>query len=168
VPTETLTLTPAPTITPTPTVLTATPTLTPNATQTLALQRTATFAACTFDYGVIDQTPPDGDDGPFVTVNTPYERVITLINTGTCDWERNVSLTFVEGESFNAGPRIFIREPVAVGEEVQLVFQGDTPSRGQVEGGEVVPVEGTWQLRTPGQIPIGDPLIVSVLVYDPG
>ena len=95
-------------------------------------------------------------------------RTIILLNTGTCDWERNTSLTFIEGEDFNAGPRIFIREPVEVGEEITLEFSGMTPNQGRVENGEVVPLEGSWQLRTPGQINIGTPLTISVLVFDPG
>lgn len=146
----------------------STPTPTPNVTATEAVFRTATFAACTFDYGIISQEPEDGEDGGFIPTNSDYSRTITLLNAGTCDWERNTSLTFVEGESFNAGPRIFIREPVPVGAEVELVFEGTTPDRGQVENGQVVPVVGTWQLRTPGQIPIGEPFDISILVFDPG
>ena len=100
--------------------------------------------------------------------NTDYARTITLLNAGNCDWERNTSLTFVEGEDFDAGPRIFIREAVPIGEEVTITFDGTTPARGRVEGGEVVPLEGTWQLRTPGQLDIGVPFVISVLVFDPG
>ncbi len=176
-PTPTLTLTAtattAPTDTPLPVVTdtpdaNVTPTLTPDMTGTFSVQRTATITACTFDYGIISQDPEDGEDGGFVETNTDYTRVITLLNTGTCDWERNTSLTFVEGEDFDAGPRIFIREPVEIGAEVALIFEGTTPNRGAVESGDVVPLEGMWQLRTPGQIAFGDPITISILVFDPG
>ncbi|TVR23405.1 MAG: serine/threonine protein kinase [Anaerolineaceae bacterium] len=161
-PTPTETGTATPTITPTPTD-TPTPTLTPNATQTRIAERTATFAACTFDYAIIDQTPRDGIEGGFYTVNSAYTRRITLLNTGTCDWERNTSMSFVEGEDFNAGPRVFIREEVGVGEEVEVLFEGTLPSSGSVQ-----PFAGRWQLRTPGQIPIGESFVISVQVFDPG
>lgn len=144
------------------------PTPTPNLTQTAAIERTETYQACRFDYAIISQDPEDGVEGGFVTINTAYQRTITLFNSGNCAWERNTSLTFVEGEDFNAGPRIFIREAVDVGAEVDLIFEGTTPNRGQVENGTVVPISGTWQLRTPGQIDVGEPLTISVLVYDPG
>ncbi|MEQ8674399.1 MAG: protein kinase [Aggregatilineales bacterium] len=166
-PTRTQTPTRTPSSTRTPTAI-GSPTPTPNLTLTAAIDRTATFEACQFDYAIISQEPEDGEAGGFVTTNTTYERTITLLNSGNCAWERNTSLTFVEGEDFNAGPRIFIREVVEVGAEVELVFTGVTPNRGQVENGNVVPISGTWQLRTPGQIDIGEPIMISVLVFDPG
>jgi serine/threonine protein kinase len=162
-PTPTPTYTETATFTPIHTATTETPTVTPNATQTQSAIRTATATACQFDYAIIDQQPQDGVDGGFFTVNSRYVRRITLINTGTCAWERNTSMTFVEGEDFNAGPRVFIRSEVEVGEEIELVFEGTLPSVGSLE-----PISGIWQLRTPGQIPIGKPLTISVRVYDPG
>lgn len=174
--TPSLSPTPADTLTPTTTATesntdTPTPTLTatniPAAvlTATEVSIRTATTEACTFDYGIIEQEPDNGEDGGFFPINTEYVRQITLINTGTCIWERNTSLTFIpgSGESFSAGPRIFIREQVPVGEEVTVMFEGTLPGRGSLE-----PVSGEWRLRTPGQIAIGEPFTISVLVYDPG
>lgn len=146
---------------------TATPT--PNLTETqMALfdQATATTIACEFDYAIIEQDPVNGDEGGFFPVTTEYERTIVFLNTGTCPWEVNTSLAFVEGEDFDAGPRVFFEDRQAVvdvGEEVTMIFSGTLPSAGSVS-----PYEGEWQLRTPGQIAIGDPLIISVRVYDPG
>jgi serine/threonine protein kinase len=159
----TLTQTLMPTETPSYTPTAETPTVTPNATQTLSAARTATVEACQFDYAIIDQQPQEGAEGGFFTVNSRYIRRITLINTGTCAWERNTSMTFVEGEDFNAGPRVFIRSEVEVGEEIELLFEATLPSVGSLQ-----PIAGTWQLRTPGQIPIGKPLTISVQVFDPG
>jgi hypothetical protein len=159
-PTATYTASPTrtPTVTPTPTI-TLTPT--PNQTQTLAVltqaavAATQTTAACNFDYQIIEQVP---EDGGFFLVDTDYERVITLFNSGTCAWEPNTYLRWIEGEDFNAGTSIFIPEEVGVGETYKLSFIGKTPSRGGLKS-------GTWELRTPGGIPIGDPIIITIQVY---
>jgi hypothetical protein len=120
--------------------------------------QTATMEKCQFDYSIIEQQPADGDYFP---THSDYTRQITLLNTGTCSWERNTSLTYVSGESFNAEPRIFIREIVDVGEEYILEFNGQTPTNGGL-------LTGTWELRTPGQIPIGHPLDISIFAFDQG
>lgn len=142
---------------------TYTPSSTPDATVTLQAAQTATTQACIFDYAVIEHDPPDGRAGGFFRVNTSYTRQITLLNTGNCAWAPNTSLTFIEGTSFSAGPRIFIREQVEPAAEVTLTFAGTLPSRGSVN-----PITGTWELRTPGQIVIGEPLTISIMVFDPG
>ncbi len=176
--TPTITRTPSPTVTRTPSLTpsstwTPTITLTPSVTFTatadvtltliqatvVAQIQTATVAACDYDYGVVEQAP--GEDLQ-VRAGTPYRRVITLRNTGTCHWERNTALVHVEGESFDAGPVILIRERVDVDEEYELVFEGSTPSAG---GGFL---RGVWELRTPGQIRIGDPLPINVRVFGGG
>jgi hypothetical protein len=108
---------------------------------------------------VVEQDPAEDLQ---VRAGTPYRRVITLRNTGTCYWERNTALVHVEGESFDAGPVILIRERVDVDEEYQLVFEGSTPSAG---GGLLT---GIWELRTPGQIRIGEPLPINVRVFGGG
>jgi serine/threonine-protein kinase len=151
---------PTPSNTPTPSM---TPTPSPNPTLTAAVAQTATITACRFDYTIMEQVPPDGEDGGFFRVNQPYQRQITLLNTGTCEWGANTSLTFASGEDFNAGPRIFIRESLQIGQEAVLVFDGMTPARGNID-----PLVGAWQLRTRGQIPIGEPFNISVSVFDPG
>lgn len=160
--TNTPTRTPTFTVTPAP-VVTDIPSPTVNATETLAFIRTATIAACNFDYAIIENIPRDGQEGGFFRVNTRYERRMTFLNTGTCAWEPNTSLTFLEGEDFDAGPRIFIREVVEAGAEVTLLFAGTLPSKGSLS-----PLVGRWELRTPGQIVIGAPLVISIMVYDPG
>ncbi len=159
-PTQTSTDRPAPTAT---IDMTVSPSPTVNLTETQSYILTATTSACQFDYAIIEQTPPDGEAGGFLRVNTPYTREITFLNTGTCTWERNTSLTFIEGEDFSAGPRIFIREPVEIGAEVTILFDGVLPPQGSVQ-----PISGRWQLRTPGQLPIGEPFSISVMVFDPG
>lgn len=179
-PTASPTRTPTPTSTPTPTntrrptrtftpTITLTPSLTPtptiDVTRTLQLatqmmeMQTATTAACNFNYGILEQTPPDGDYWP---AGRAYERRITLINTGTCPWERNTSLTFIRGENFNVGSYIFIRSRVNVGETITIVFSGRTPTA------QLGLLSGVWELRTPGQIRIGEPLQISIWVFQQG
>ncbi|MEO8608840.1 MAG: protein kinase, partial [Chloroflexota bacterium] len=165
-PSPTLTSTPSntPTVTPTPS-LTFTPTITAtstaNATATFAVltqaavNATGTTQACSFAYEIKSQEPPDGAQIP---VNTAYERVITLFNSGTCAWEPNTNLRFVEGEDFNAGPTIFIDKRVEVGDTYELHFVGKTPSRNGNKSGK-------WQLRTPGGLPIGEPITITLQVY---
>jgi serine/threonine-protein kinase len=159
------TRTPIATATPsaTPTITNTPPPPTPDITQTLLFAtqvfefQTATVAACDFDYAIVEQVPPDGD---FFPANREYQREITLLNTGTCAWERNTSLVWVSGEDFNA-ERIFIRERVNPGADVVLTFIGSTPTTGGMRS-------GTWELRTPGQILIGKPLQISVSVFERG
>lgn len=174
--TPTQTPTPTPTFTPTPSPSpTATLTPTPDITQTLvqatlaAENLTATINACDYDYAIVPPDPDDiqadyypayaGGDPVFIIINTNFTFEITFLNTGDCPWERNTSLTFLDGESFNAGPRIFIREIVDVGESITIEFAGTTPQRGGLRG-------GTWELRTPAQITIGRPLGISIFTYE--
>lgn len=138
----------------------------------VAANMTATVRACTYDYAIIQ---PDEDSEQFkyysaympgsepvyIKTETEFSIEITLLNTGDCPWERNTSLTWLEGESFNAGPRLFIRDRVEIGQEVTIVFSGTTPQRGR--GG---PRTGMWELRTPGQLPIGEPLTISIFAFD--
>ncbi|MFC1960224.1 protein kinase [Chloroflexota bacterium] len=174
-PTLTPSLTPSATLTPTNTL-----TPTPDITQTLvqatlaAVNMTATINACDYEYTII---PPEagteqaayypayaldaGGQQVFIPTDTDFAIALTLLNTGTCPWDRNTHLRFIEGESYNAGPNIFIRDLVEVGEEVTILFEGTTPPRGR--GGLR---SGIWDLRTPGQIPVGDPLPIAIFAFD--
>ncbi len=147
---------------------TFTPTLmpTPNLTATLgaatqsSLDQTATTMACRWSYAIFAQDPEDGTD---VAVNRPYRREITLQNTGTCGWEIGTALVFRpgSGEDFGAGPRVFLQETTPPGQMGRFVLEGRTPAR----GGGGTPLQGIWELRTPGQIQIGEPLTISVNVF---
>lgn len=153
------TRTSTPTISPTPTVqplLEVTQTLV-QATRVVEI-RQATLAACTFDYAIVDQTPADGEYFP---TGSSYTREIVLRNTGNCAWERNSSLNYVSGESFSAGPRIFIRERVEPGAEYVLRFEGQTPTQGGSR-------TGMWELRTPEFMQIGEPFEISIYAYSQG
>lgn len=157
-PTSTPSVTPTPTLTPTPTI-----TLTPSPDVTLTLAeatrfmevQTATVAACDFRYEVIEQNP---ENDAYYTADTPYEREIRLLNTGTCAWERNTYFVFVRGEDFESRP-IFIRQRVNPSEELVMCFQGKTPRTFGL-------YEGTWELRTPGNILVGQPFGITINVFE--
>lgn len=156
------TLTPSVTLRPT---ITLTPSVTPTPTLDITLTliqatlladfQTATINACDFNYVIVSQEPADED---FVAANSAYQREIVLRNTGSCAWERNTALIFVSGENFDAGARIIIRDRVNVGGEVTLVFAGRTPAASEL-------LTGTWELRTPGNIRIGQPINISINVF---
>lgn len=114
-----------------------------------------TAEACNYGYLVVEESPPDGD---FYTASTPYERQIVLLNSGRCAWDRNTSFRNVDGEDFDAPP-IFIRERVEPGDELVLCLRGETPATGRV-------YTGTWELRTAGQVLIGEPFELSVSVFE--
>lgn len=160
-PTFTPTNTPTETLTPTPSA-TFTPSITPNMTLTVAVEQTATYAACTFDYSIIEQEPKDGREGGFFRTNSDYTRTLTLLNTGTCAWDVNTSLRFItgSGESFGFTP-VLLREAVEVGATVDIEMVLRLPAVGSQE-----PISGQWQLRTRGQLPIGEPITISILVAD--
>ena len=181
-PTATLTptLTETPSLTPTAT-LTATPTLspTPNATQTLvqatllAADLTATVSACNFDYALIPPEPASdqteyypaysgSEERVYITTDTRFAFDMTFLNIGTCALERNTSLTFVEGEAFNAGPRIFLRERIEPGQEFTIHFEGRTPRRGA--GG--LPVRQSGSCAPPARSSLGEPITISIFSFD--
>jgi serine/threonine-protein kinase len=160
-PTFTPTNTPTQTLTPTPSA-TFTPSITPNMTLTVAVEQTATYAACIFDYTIVEQEPKDGTEGGFFRTNSNYTRRLTLLNTGTCAWEVNTSLRFItgSGESFGFTP-VLLREAVGVGATVDIEMVLRLPAVGSQQ-----PISGQWQLRTRGQLPIGEPITISILVAD--
>jgi len=114
---------------------------------------------CDYDYAIVEQQPRDGD---FFMAGRDYTRAITLLNIGTCPWERNTALVFITGEDFGAPSFIFIRNRVNVGEEVTILFEGRTPTN------RLGLLNGVWELRTPGQLLIGESLTISVQVFGGG
>lgn len=168
-PTLTPTFTPSFTPSRTPTA-TATPTATIDIAQTVAAmtlaatEQQATLDACQFDYAVriVSNYNKTNDGIDFVKANTEYRLEITFVNMGTCAWGPNTALVFIEGDNLDAGRVIFFREneqTVEPGGEAVLDFVGRTPARFGLK-------TGTWELRTPGQIAIGQPLVIQVQVFE--
>lgn len=159
-----------PTLTPS---LTFTPSITPTATTNFAetqtavanigVIQTATAIACDWEYAEVSRRLLVDDvqinDG-FVPAGSPFVLELVLRNTGNCPWEVNSTLRYREGEFFDsAQPFIRIANLVRQGTTYTIRFEGIAPN----ENGEQT---GLWELRTSGNLPIGqDPISISVRVF---
>jgi hypothetical protein len=151
--------TPTPSITPTPTV-----DFTATQDQIAALRaiQTATTQACTFDYEEVSRALYIGDrqvyDG-FVPAGQDFTLDITLRNTGTCAWEINAYLRFLQGEFFDSQQIFRFDRRITVGDTYVIRFVGRAPN----SNGEVT---GSWDVLTAGDLRIGrDPLSIMVNVF---
>ncbi len=97
-------------------VATATPTNTPDL--------TATFEACTYDYALANQDPPDNRQ---LTVRTNISKTVTLRNTGTCAFPEGAVLseTTVAANALPFTVTVPAIAPAATG-EVRLHWPGLT------------------------------------------
>jgi len=189
-PTSTFTATPSmtPTLTPLPTI---TPSPTPNFTATLAAATnaalyltvtaqagtlaainqtqfalvtptpnyTATALLCRSQYSVVRQTTPDRDP---IRANTDFERVVTLRNTGDCDWLPGMYLKYRSGEAFDAPLKIVMEntDPIPPGGEARFTFRGHTPRKGNT-------YSGLWEVRLSPDNKLLDPaLTISFFAYE--
>lgn len=166
------TLTPTATLTPSPTF-----TPSPNAAQTamaatqISIDKTATARACVWDYAIKDmqteQTYQKNAEGfDIVPANSTYKLIITFVNTGTCSWGANTSLVYVDGADLDAERFNFFRDreslgEIAVGSEAVLEFVAKAPAKGDS-------YSGRWQLKTPGQLSIGEPITISIQSFEGG
>jgi serine/threonine protein kinase len=163
-PTNTPTITLTPSITPTPS---NTPQPTIDVTGTIA-QATlvrevalATARACDWEYEIVEQ--PRAQDY-FVQASTAFSFELVLRNTGSCTWDYNTALLYVSGEDFDAETRLLIRDRVTVGSTITITFSGRTPQRPDRQQ----PQTGVWELRTPDDLLIGDPIDIAVNVFGGG
>ncbi|MEZ4666664.1 MAG: protein kinase [Anaerolineae bacterium] len=172
--TPTSTMTPSPTWSPTPSITaTSTKSPTPDPRQTsvaltqAASSQQATEASCNWDYAseiAADYPTYDANCFYLIPANTEFTLKITLVNLGTCDWVRNTALIYESGENYDADRVIFFVDRdriVNIGDEAVVEFDGKSPDKGGTK-------TGRWILRTPGQIPIGLPLEISIQVYEQG
>jgi serine/threonine-protein kinase len=170
-PSPTLTATPKPP-TQTPSI-TFTPSITPTATTNFSetqtavanilIIQTATARACDWEYSEVSRrllvNNVQINDG-FVPAGSAFAIEITLRNTGNCPWEVNSTLRYREGEFFNSTqPFIRIQNLVREGTTYVIRFEGTAP----MQNGEKV---GVWELRTAGNLPIGqEPIRLVVRVF---
>lgn len=159
-----------PTLTPS---VTFTPSITPTATtnfgetQTavanIAVIQTATAIACDWEYTEVSRRlfvdNVQINDG-FVPGGSPFVLELVLRNTGNCPWEVNSTLRYREGEFFDSPqPFIRIQNLVRQGTTYTIRFEGIAP----MENGEQT---GLWELRTSGNLPIGqNPINITVRVF---
>ncbi len=159
-----------PTVTPS---ITFTPSITPTATtnfsetQTaianIAIVQTATASACDWEYTEVSRrlvvNGVQINDG-FVPAGSPFVLEIVLRNTGNCPWEINSTFRFREGEFFDsAQPFIRIQNQVRQGTTYTIRFEGIAPMENDEQ-------TGLWELRTAGNLPIGqEPISITVRVF---
>jgi hypothetical protein len=102
--------TPAPTVTPFPSATRFPPTATP-------LPPTATPLPCLAVKFVKDITVPDGTE---YLPGASFTKTWELQNTGSCTWNEDFQLIFVEGDQMSGDDDIPLGEDVAPGEKVQV------------------------------------------------
>jgi hypothetical protein len=124
-------------------VASATPTNTPDL--------TATQAACTYDYTVTEQEPPDGKT---LTVRTGVQKSLTLQNTGVCAFPEGVLL--VETNLAAGAAPVTVTVP-SVEPNGTAAITFDWPGRTSV--GDTV---RTFELRQPGDVVIGQTLTLTL------
>jgi WD40 repeat protein len=140
------------------------PSPTPTSAFTPTPNLTATIAACDYDYAVVSQRyEPSSELFPgkfYIPIRQDFVAFIRVRNTGECEWERFSELAYVSGEGFGAPESISVPIIVSVGEEFTFEIPMHAPPRNIEHTGE-------WVLRTPGGLPIGLPLKITIFAYDP-
>jgi serine/threonine protein kinase len=159
-----------PTLTPS---ITFTPSITPTATTNFALtqtrvaqislEQTATVSACDYQYTEVSRRLlVDGVqiNDQAVRAGSAFVMEIVVRNTGTCPWEVNSTLRFLQGEFFDSPqPFIRIQNLVRQGTTYTLRFEGIAP----MDNGEAI---GLWQLSTAGNLRIGqEPISITINVF---
>jgi hypothetical protein len=137
----------------------------------MSMDKTATALACVWNYAISDiqtaEVYQQNDEGvDIVPANSTYTLIITFVNTGTCPWGANTSLAFIEGDLMDANRFNFFQDrealvEVSVGDDAVLEFVAKAPAKGG-------PYSGQWQLQTPGNVPIGDPITISLQSFEGG
>jgi hypothetical protein len=128
--------------------------------------QTATAQACDFRYGirtiapiVDDPARPANDD--YIPTGRAFDITITLVNIGSCAWERNSYLEFTDGVSLARQPRFFTDRIVQVGEEYTFTIPAQVPTE------QVGLLSATYVFRTRGQIVIAgdEPIAPSIFGF---
>lgn len=120
---------------------------------------TATALKCKPQYYVVQSRAPERDP---IRANIDFERVITLRNTGDCDWLPGTYLQFSSGESFGASIKIIMEndQPVPPNSEARFIFKGHTPRKGGL-------YTGNWEVRLYPDNKLLDPLLpITFFAYE--
>ncbi len=120
---------------------------------------TATALRCKPQYFVVQGKAPERDP---IRADTDFVRVITLRNTGDCDWLPGTYLQFSSGESFGASIKIIMesQEPVPPNSEAKFTFKGHTPRKGGL-------YTGNWEVRLYPDNKLLDPLLpITFFAYE--
>jgi hypothetical protein len=119
------------------------PTNTPVPTQTQAtttLQVTKTISAVTpCDRAGFseDVTVPDGTK---ISMGEPFTKTWRLKNTGSCNWNNNYAIVFVDGNALGAAPAVNLPGSVAPNQEINVSVEMKAPDKSGS-------YKGNWKLR---------------------
>ncbi len=123
---------------PSPPALTPTPISSPSPTAT---------PRCTDQVTIIESTTDPA--GPSVAPETAFVQTWRLRNSGTCLWNTDYTLTFVEGDAMDAPPRVPLPDSVPPGEVIEVSLRLFAPASTGV-------AEGIWRLHDADDEPVND------------
>jgi hypothetical protein len=151
---------------PTRTIL-PTASLTPEPTQALELQSTATSIpvtpACTNRAALVKHL--SFSDKSSININSHFNKVWRIQNTGTCIWTTAYAFVFSSGDQLNAPAEAPLAHDVLPGETIDIQVSMKTPG---VENAYT----GNWMLRDPNGALFGtgeaadQPIAINILVKE--
>ena len=118
---------------------------------------TATPAGCSDSMEFVrDVKVPDGSE---MSPGDVFKKVWRLRNTGTCTWDSDYELSFVQGDRMSGGPTAALGESVRSGETIDIGIEHRAPdSPGKYTG--------IWQMVNPSGTPFGERIWVKIRVPD--
>jgi serine/threonine protein kinase len=122
-----------------------------------AIDLTATFVACDYDYEIISQEPENGSTYPELTTLT---KTITFTNDSKCPLDDDTRLVFTDGLQLGGPDFIELDRELQPGEEYTIELLLRTPPVNPAN-----PVaRSTWVFMLPDGSQVGRPLTIEVLV----
>jgi hypothetical protein len=114
-------------------------------------------------YPTIDITIPDDTTIP---AGNAFTKVWRVVNTGSCNWTAEYAVVFFSGEQMDAPDEVFIDQPVAPGQSIDIdVTMVAPPEKGTYQG--------NWMLQNPSGDLFGlgpnanDSFWVRIVVVEP-
>jgi hypothetical protein len=156
----------APTLLPPTATSTQTPTPTPTATPSPTPSPTPT-ADCDYAYEMVAyyvyDDPGNYDELRGRTVapsNTQFPFSVQILNQSTCPWPEDIQLVLLSGNALKA------ETAIRAGGETEPSATAEFSTR-MISGDEAGLMTSIWALEFATGSPIGDPLEINVLVYEP-
>jgi tRNA A-37 threonylcarbamoyl transferase component Bud32 len=122
-----------------------------------AIDLTATFVACDYDYEVISEEPENGLTYPELTTLT---KKITIVNDSKCPLDDDTRLVFTDGLQLGGPDFIELDRELPPGEEFTIELFLRTPQFNPANP----MVRSTWLFILPDGSQVGRPLTIEVLV----
>lgn len=147
---------PTKTITPTePPAETASPSVSPTSSSTVSVDATQTNI-CDNAIFVSDITIPDGTE---MVTGTTFTKTWQVRNTGTCTWDTEYAIVFVNGDRMEGKSPTQLERTVAPGETIDISLSLVAPS---VEETYL----GYWQIRNASKETFGQMFYVQIIVFE--